>query len=52
MKKNTPLGAKILAGIVGIGPTPKVLETFVLPLYYIPNATDDARYELICQEYF
>ena len=26
-----------LAGVVGIEPTPKVLETFVLPLNYTPN---------------
>ena len=26
-----------LAGIVGIEPIPKVLETFVLPLNYTPN---------------
>jgi hypothetical protein len=25
-----------LAGVVGIEPTPKVLETFVLPLNYTP----------------
>jgi len=28
--------AIILAGVVGIEPTPKVLETFVLPLNYTP----------------
>jgi hypothetical protein len=50
-KKQLLSEQKILAGIVGIGPTPEVLETHVLPLYYIPNTTDDARYELICQEY-
>jgi hypothetical protein len=27
---------KFLAGVVGIEPTPKVLETFVLPLNYTP----------------
>ena len=27
----------VLAGVVGIEPTPKVLETFVLPLNYTPN---------------
>jgi hypothetical protein len=27
---------KLLAGVVGIEPTPKVLETFVLPLNYTP----------------
>ncbi len=38
-KKPTEKSAKksILAGVVGIEPTPKVLETFVLPLNYTPK---------------
>jgi hypothetical protein len=27
----------LMAGVVGIEPTPKVLETFVLPLNYTPK---------------
>ena len=33
---NSATPAKKLAGVVGIEPTPKVLETFVLPLNYTP----------------
>ena len=37
----------LLAGVVGIEPTPKVLETFVLPLNYTPikwwRGTDSNR---------
>ncbi len=33
---QSPLYKK-LAGVVGIEPTPKVLETFVLPLNYTPK---------------
>jgi hypothetical protein len=31
-----PPHRQIMAGVVGIEPTPKVLETFVLPLNYTP----------------
>ena len=35
-----------LAGVVGIEPTPKVLETFVLPLNYTPKMVEGGRFEL------
>jgi hypothetical protein len=31
----------LMAGAAGIEPTPKVLETFVLPLNYAPMVEDD-----------
>jgi hypothetical protein len=34
---NSATPACVLAGVVGIEPTPKVLETFVLPLNYTPK---------------
>ncbi len=36
----------ILAGVVGIEPTSKVLETFVLPLNYTPIMVEGGRFEL------
>ena len=35
----------ILAGVVGIEPTPKVLETFVLPLNYTPKMVEGDGFE-------
>ena len=39
---------KIMAGVVGIEPTSKVLETFVLPLNYTPiyQMVEGERFEL------
>jgi hypothetical protein len=37
--------AIILAGVVGIEPTPKVLETFVLPLNYTPKMVEGDGFE-------
>ena len=34
-----------LAGVVGIEPTPKVLETFVLPLNYTPKMVEGDGFE-------
>src|SRR5699024_4667947 len=37
---------KIKTGVVGIEPTSKVLETFVLPLNYTPKMVEGERFEL------
>jgi hypothetical protein len=34
-----------MAGAAGIEPTPKVLETFVLPLNYAPKMVEDDGFE-------